>query len=159
MSTSTLTSSRDNQESISTVFEYLLKRSGMTVTDLASKIDVSRNTLYSLCNRCSTRADLNTLKKIADYFQEDISIFCGLKMYRPAVKLNQDEEALLKDFRALSGQYPKMAMKIVSSMAEGGSDEAVFLEKFASLSDKAQERVMEMIDDMLEVPKNRRQNI
>ena len=69
------TSSRDNQESVSTVLEYLIRRSGEKISDLAPKIGVSANTLYSLSRRCSTKADLRTLKLIADYFGEDLSIF------------------------------------------------------------------------------------
>lgn len=151
------TSSRDNQESVSTVLEYLIRRSGEKISDLAPKIGVSPNTLYSLSRRCSTKADLRTLKLIADYFGEDLSIFCGLKTYTPPVKMRPEEEALLETFRALSGQQQRMMAEVLSDMAAVDDfTGVVFLGKFSSLSDKARTRIMEMVEDMLELPKNRR---
>lgn len=150
------TSSRDNQESVSTVLEYLLRRSGEKISDVAPKIGVSPNTLYSLSRRCSTKADLRTLKKIADYFGEDLSIFCGLKTYTPPVRLSPEEEALLEKYRTLSGLRREAAEEILSNIATGTLEGIAFVEKFSLLSDKARERIMEMVEDMLELPRNRR---
>lgn len=151
-----ITSSRDDQESVSTVLEYLFRRSGEKISDAAPKMGVNANTLYSLSRRCSTKADLRTLKKIADYFGEDLSIFCGLKTYAPPARLSPEEAALIGKYRTLSEEQRDMAEKMISAMAEDGFTEVIFMGKFSSLSDKARERVMEMVEDMLELPKNRR---
>lgn len=150
------TSSRNNQESVSTVLEYLLRRSGEKISEAAPKMGVNANTLYSLSRRCSTKADLRTLKRIADYFGEDLSIFCGLETYTPPVRLTREEEALLDKYRKLSGSRREAAEELLSNIAAGSLEGIAFLEKFSLLSNKARERVMEMVEDMLELPKNRR---
>lgn len=154
METFAPTSSRDDQESVSTVLEYLIRRSGERISDLAPKIGVSPNTLYSLSRRCSTKADLHTLKLIADYFGEDLSIFCGLKTYTPPAKLSPEETLLLEQYRTLSRQRQKAAEEVLANIAAGSLEGIAFLEKFSLLSNKARERVMEMVEDMLELPKN-----
>ena len=157
MAESRPTSSRDDQESVSTVLEYLLRRSGEKISEAAPKMGVNANTLYSLSRRCSTKADLRTLKKIADYFGEDLSIFCGLENYNPPLKLSQEEETLLENFRGLHETQRSLLAETLSDMATYDDYAGVvFLGKFSSLSDKARLRIMEMVEDMLELPKNRR---
>ena len=44
----------------------LLKEKGMNINELASKIDVTPSTLYSIVQRDSTRIDIDLILKIFD---------------------------------------------------------------------------------------------
>ena len=88
---------------ISDLIDYLMERNNMTVTDLAAACDIPRGTLYSILQRRnSSKADLHTLKKVADYFGEDINIFLGLNGYERPIKLTPVEKKLIKTYRKLT---------------------------------------------------------
>ncbi len=88
---------------ISIVFEYLLKKSGSNVQKVSSDCDIPASTLYNIQRRQkSCKADLRTLKKLADYFGEDISIFLGLSGYERPLKLTPKEKNLVESYRKLT---------------------------------------------------------
>lgn len=152
---STFREETGNRETISTVFDYLLAQSGDKITDVADKIGVSSNTLYTIRSRRSERADIKLLKKLADYFGVDVAIFCGLREYEPPIKLADDEAELVKQFRGFS-EFDKKRMLRVAARLKEGPEQIDFIEKFLSITDKAQSRFMESIEDALANPRNLR---
>lgn len=87
---------------VSDTLRYLIERSGKTVQQIAEETGISVGTLYSINSRTSSRADVRILKALADYFEEDISIFCGLDEYNPPKKLTEREQALLNRYNSLT---------------------------------------------------------
>ena len=87
---------------VSEAFRYLKKRKNVTVRDIAKAINVPESTLYSINGRACDRANMILLKNLADYFQADVSIFCGLKNYRPPVRLTPQQKELLTRFEELT---------------------------------------------------------
>ena len=87
---------------VSEAFRYLKKRKNVTIRDIAKAIGVSESTLYSINGRACDRANMLLLKSLADYFQTDVSIFCGLKNYTPPVRLTPQQQELLTRFEELT---------------------------------------------------------
>ncbi len=116
--------SQDDDDCVSAAFRYLLRTRGVTVKRVADETGISENTLYALKSRRCNRADMRLLKRLADYFGEDLEIFCGLDQYAGRRRLGPDEQRLL--------------------------------DNYTSLTDAARRRILEMMADMVENPKNRR---
>ena len=87
---------------VSDAFRFLLKDRGVTVKKVADDTGISENTLYGIKGRNYNRANMHLLKRLADYFGEDISIFCGLNEYEKPQKLQGQEHKLLESFRSLN---------------------------------------------------------
>jgi len=92
---------QDN-DTISDVVRYLVKRSGKTVQEIAEATHIPLQTLYALHSRKSTHANIRTLKKLADYFNEDLTIFCGLKGYKRPERLTSEQRMVLEDYNTLT---------------------------------------------------------
>lgn len=103
-------------DTISDVFRYLVKRSGKEVTQIASETRLSATTLYALHSRRSTHANIRMLKVLADYFGEDLTIFCGLRQYHPPRQLTADQERLLSEYDTLTEDAKTMVMGQISRL-------------------------------------------
>lgn len=114
-------------DSISSVMDYLVKRSGKNLRQVADETGIPYQTLYNIRSRASSRTSLRTLKIIADYFGEDISIFLGLRDYEQPFQITWKERE--------------------------------FLEGYRRLSDAAQRRIEEAVEDALANEKNLRQGV
>lgn len=88
-------------DSISSVMDYLVKRSGKNLRQVADETGIPYQTLYNIRSRASSRTSLRTLKTIADYFGEDISIFLGLGDYEQPFQVTRRERDLLEGYRRL----------------------------------------------------------
>lgn len=99
MPTSTL-----EPETISSVFRYLVKRSGKSIAQIHEATKIPEMTLYSLFNRQQKKADLNMLRVLANYFDEALDVFCGLNTYRKPRKLTPEEELLVNKYETLSDE-------------------------------------------------------
>lgn len=88
--------------SISSVMDYLVRRSGKNLRQVADETGIPYQTLYNIRSRASSRTSLRTLKTIADYFGEDISIFLGLRDYEQPFQITWREREFLNGFRRLS---------------------------------------------------------
>lgn len=110
---------------VSEAFRYLKKRRNVTIREIAKAIDVPETTLYSINGRACDRANMGLLKSLADFFHVDVSIFCGLKDYKPPVRLTSQQKELLN--------------------------------RFGELTEDAQRRVLENLDDIYSNPKNHTQ--
>ena len=87
---------------VSEAFRFLLRNRGVTVKKVAEDTGISENTLYGIKGRNYNRANMHLLKRLADYFGEDISIFCGLDEYERPQRLQGQEHKLLESFRSLN---------------------------------------------------------
>lgn len=87
---------------VSEAFRFLLRNRGVTVKKVADDTGISENTLYGIKGRNYNRANMHLLKRLADYFGEDISIFCGLDEYEKPQKLQSQEQKFLESFRSLN---------------------------------------------------------
>lgn len=91
-----------SSESLSDVFRYLVNRSGKQITTISEESGITLSTLYSLYGRNSRKSDIRILKRLADYFGEDLSIFCGLATYEPPKHLTDREQLLLDRYNSLT---------------------------------------------------------
>lgn len=96
---------------VSEAFRYLKKRKNVTVRDIAKAIGVPESTLYSINGRACDRANMTLLKNLADYFQTDVSIFCGLKNYKPPVRLTSQQQDLLTQFGELTDDAKRRVLE------------------------------------------------
>lgn len=90
------------KETISDVFRVLVDRSGKTPIQISEETKIPLQSIYSLYNRQSTRADIQNLKILADYFGEELTVFCGLKNYHPIRKLTPEQEQILQQYDTLT---------------------------------------------------------
>ena len=104
------------QDTISDVFRYLVKRSGKQVLEIAQETKLPTDTLYALHNRKSKRADIRNLRILAEYFGEDLSIFCGLKTYHPPRKLTAEEERLINEYGTLTDDAKLQVLGLLSRL-------------------------------------------
>lgn len=102
---------------ISLVLDYLIQRSGKNLREIANEIGVPYQTLYNIRTRNSKRTDLKTLKILADYFREDLSIFLGLEGYQRPLQLSAEERELLENYRSLSDAARTRADELIGDMA------------------------------------------
>ena len=100
MATKRLTSVTD--ETVSDVFRYLVKRSGHSIPQISEATKIPEDTLYSLHIRNSRKADMKMPKTLADYFGEDVSIFCGTADYQAKQRLTPEQERLLHEYDTLT---------------------------------------------------------
>lgn len=103
-----------DNDTISDVFRYLVKNSGKEVLQIANETKLSATTLYALHSRKSTHANIRMLKVLADYFGEDLSIFCGLRQYHPPRKLSAEQERLLAEYDTLTDDAKAMVLGHIS---------------------------------------------
>ena len=96
---------------VSEAFRYLKKRRNVTIREIAKAIDVPETTLYSINGRACDRANMGLLKTLADYFQTDVSIFCGLKNYKPPVRLTPQQTELLNRFGELTDDAKRRVLE------------------------------------------------
>lgn len=89
-------------DSISSVMDFLIERSGKNLRQIADETGVPYQTLYNIRSRASSRTSLKLLKTLADYFGEDLSIFLGLEGYERPFLLTQREKGFIKSYRKLS---------------------------------------------------------
>jgi len=108
----------EQEKTISDVFVTLLNRSHMTVEEVAHRADVPVNTLYTLKTRRTMRSDPKMLKRLAEVFGEDMSIFCGLDDYDPPTKLTPEEKELIDSYRQLTDPAKERANMMLSDIFE-----------------------------------------
>lgn len=103
-----------DNDTISDVFRYLVKNSGKEILQIATETKLSATTLYALHSRKSTHANIRMLKVLADYFGEDLSIFCGLRQYHAPRKLTAEQERLLAEYDTLTDDAKAMVLGHIS---------------------------------------------
>lgn len=74
---------------------YLAKKQGMSVFDLAEKLDLSRNSIYSW-KKSSPKAE--TLEKVAEYFDVSTDYLLGRDTSK-LHKVDPEEEKIITMFR------------------------------------------------------------
>lgn len=101
-----------DDDNVSGVFRYLLDRSGKTVQQVSSDTKIPEKTLYSLSLRTSRKADMKMLRTLADYFNEDLDIFCGLDHYQKK-RLSSEEDMLLQHYNTLTEEAKLQVMGFI----------------------------------------------
>ncbi len=101
-----------DDDTVSGVFRYLIDRSGRTITQISADTKIPEKTLYSLSIRTSKKADMKMLRTLADYFGEDLDIFCGLEHYQKK-SLSHEEEMLLQQYNTLTDDAKLQVMGLV----------------------------------------------
>lgn len=104
-------------ETISSVFRYLVKRSGKSIAQIHEATKIPEMTLYSLFNRQQKKADLNMLRALANYFDESLDIFCGLSTYHRPRKLTDEEEMLVNKYETLSEEAKLQVIGFITRLA------------------------------------------
>ena len=90
------------ETTVAKTLKYLMDKRHLSVAELSVQTGIPKSTLYSMVKKQTNQADLSILKTLADFFGEDVSIFCGLDHYKPPIKLANDEQILLTIFRTLN---------------------------------------------------------
>lgn len=101
-STATNTPVTDKKFVISEVLTHLIKRSGASLYAISEKTGIKYKTLCTIKNRASTNVNLWSLKALADYFDEDITIFLGLDDYEKPIRLSDKEKSFMLNYRQLN---------------------------------------------------------
>ena len=104
-------------ECVSEAFRYLLQRKNATVREVARETGLPENSLYGINSRHCDRADMRILKVLADYFGEDITIFCGLDCYVRPKELSKQEKDILDICRELNAEARQRAYALLSDIA------------------------------------------
>lgn len=102
---------------VSAGLRYLIETSGKTVKEISKETHISAQTMYSMMQRNSDRADLSLLKKLADYFDVDLTIFCGIDQYDPPRKLEEREQTLLATYNSLTDAAKARVDEYISDVA------------------------------------------
>ena len=103
---------------VSDAFRYLLREHPIQIRELAKATGISENTLYTINGRNSDRANMSVLKKLADYFQVSVDIFCGYKSYKPPKRLSEDESNLLEIYEGLTETAKKRVTELIMDVYE-----------------------------------------
>ena len=90
------------KSTIAVALQHMLDSHKTNVVELGKKTGIPATTIYSMLNKKTTQADLRTLKQLADFFGEDINIFCGLETYERPIQLTDKERLLLMSYRGFS---------------------------------------------------------
>lgn len=101
---------------VSEAFRYLKKRKNVTVREIARETGVPETTLYSINGRACDRANMALLKTLADYFQTDVSIFCGLRDYTPPLRLTGQQKELLALFGELTDDAKRRVLENIGDI-------------------------------------------
>ena len=91
----------EEESPVSDTLRYLMEKSGKTVREVSDETGIPYQTLHSMTKR-ARGANIRTLKLLADYFDEDISIFCGYRTYTPSLRLSPEERELIVLYRLLT---------------------------------------------------------
>lgn len=87
---------------IASTLQSLLNRENITAKELSKATGISPTTLYSMLGKTTNQADLEKLKILADYFGENVSIFCGIEDYEKPIELSDQERILLSSYRGMT---------------------------------------------------------
>ena len=90
------------EPTVAKTLRYLIEQKETSVPEISVALGIPRTTLYSMVKKQTDQVDLKTLKAVADYFQVDLSIFCGLENYKEPVELDEHEREILTIFRTLN---------------------------------------------------------
>ena len=88
------------QASVAKTLSALLEQKKLSVAELSERTGIPRTTLYSMSKKSTNQVDLGHLKRLADFFGENISIFCGLEDYEPPLRLSDEERLVLTIYRS-----------------------------------------------------------
>lgn len=99
-------------------FRFLLEKSGKTLREVAADTGIPHATLYSMASGRAKGANILTLKRIADYFQEDLSVFCGIESYVPQLKLSEQEKKLISQYRQFTEKGKRKVEEHVDDLFE-----------------------------------------
>lgn len=103
-------------ECVSEAFRHLLRRRNETVREVARATGLPENALYGIHSRHCDRADMRVLKVLADYFGEDITIFCGLDRYVRPRELTRQERDILDICAKLNADARQRAYAMLLDM-------------------------------------------
>lgn len=133
------------KQSVSAVLTRLIQNSGLQVNEVARRANVNPSTLHSLMRRDSDRASISVLKALADFFEEDLEVFCGDPNYKRKPHLGLDEEQLLSVYRSLSpADRPAM---IEAAAMPATQKKLLFGAK--QLNIQGQQRLLDNCEDMI----------
>lgn len=84
------------------ILDYLMKKNGMRRADLSRALNIPPTTVNSWYARGTARVDLDTLKKIADYFGVSLEYLVNgvnlKKLVFTEAEFTADELELIRDF-------------------------------------------------------------
>ena len=103
-------------------FNKLLEDNGRNINEVATAINVSPQTLYSISKRNNTKVDLDVLQKIADELNVTLDYFvdgnsAGQKIHKlNDLVLSKEERGLIIAFREFSPDYKLKVIKFIDDI-------------------------------------------
>ena len=83
------------EDAVSSTLKALLKKNGTTIAELSAATKIPAPTLYSMQSKRTNTANLDHLRRIAEFFHEDIHVFFGEEDYQKPIELSDRERVLL----------------------------------------------------------------
>ncbi|MBE6910011.1 MAG: helix-turn-helix transcriptional regulator [Ruminococcaceae bacterium] len=105
------------KSTIAAALQHLMERDKVNTKELAKATGIPPTTLYSMLGKKTSQADLLTLKQLADYFGENVSIFCGLAAYERPIRLSDKERLLLTSYRGFSEEGKNRLFEYLEDMS------------------------------------------
>lgn len=102
--TATSTLSSDGKYVIADVLSYLIERSGKSLYEISDGTGIKYKTLCSIKQRASSNVSLRSLKALADFFGEDVTIFLGLDGYEKPLRLSDKEKSFMETYQKLNDE-------------------------------------------------------
>ncbi|MDR0294079.1 MAG: helix-turn-helix domain-containing protein [Oscillospiraceae bacterium] len=99
----------------------LRKKRGLTQVDVAAFLQISRQA-YSTYEVGKHEMDLQSLQKLADFYGVSIDYLFGRYDVKPFLLSDDDEIALVKDYRGLDGRGKgSVRATLAFELAQGGA--------------------------------------
>lgn len=105
----------------------LREEKGLSQHDLAEILDVSQQAVNKYENQ-NIEPDIDSLKKLADYFETSIDYLVGHTEIRHKIEpvspyeLNKDEAALMDKYRKLTVRFRKSIMTLIDDLLTKSTD-------------------------------------
>lgn len=103
---------------IGKVLKQLIKENGSNVNELAEKVDVSPQTLYSIIKRDNMKADLDVLCKICDFYSVDVTVFYSASRKGTPSCISREETELIENFRSVNEEGKEKISEYARDVAE-----------------------------------------
>lgn len=138
------------RKSVSQVLRELIENRGVPVVEIARVTGIKKDTIYSLVSRDSDRASIAMLKALADFFDEDLEVFCGQPNYIRKPRLNEDELNLIAMYQKLSAENQAIIQAMVKQPPKPMSKtQQELLQKSYGINERGQAKLLDTCEDLL----------
>ena len=106
---------------IAKALRYLMLQEKISVNELSTLTGIPASTLYAMLKKTTNQADLGHLKTLADFFHEDINVFCGIEEYSRPAELDPNEKSLLEAYRKVNERGQSRLLEYAAELTQNPS--------------------------------------